>query len=151
MEIERKWLVDKKELENLVVSAFYQERIEQYYLNGPNDEWVIRLRKADNEHFLTLKNKGMLSREEIEVKILKQIFENHIRLAKTKLSKTRHMIEIDPDKLGVFEVDVYDDYNFITCEVEFETEEEANAFVAPGWCIKDVTEDPKYKNINLAK
>jgi len=151
MEIERKWLVDKKELENLVVAAFHQERIEQYYLNGPNDEWVIRLRKANNEHFLTLKNKGLLSREEIEVKISKQTFDDNIRLAKTKLTKTRHLIEINPKILGCYEIDVYDDYEFITCEVEFDTEEEANSFVAPDWCIQDVTQDPTYKNVNLAR
>ena len=93
----------------------------------------------------------MLSREEIEVKISKQTFDDNIRLAKTKLTKTRHLIEINPKILGCYEIDVYDDYEFITCEVEFDTEEEANSFVAPDWCIQDVTQDPTYKNVNLAR
>ena len=151
MEIERKWLVDKKELDNLIKFSHYQERISQYYLNGPDDEWVIRLRKANSHHFLTLKNKGLLSREEIEVKISKQTFNDHIALAKTKILKTRYSVEINPDILGYYEIDVYDDYDFATCEVEFETEQEAHNFVTPEWCIVDVTNDPKYKNVNLAK
>jgi len=151
MEIERKWLVDKKELDKLIEFSKYQERIEQYYLNGPNDEWVIRLRKADRQYFLTLKNKGLLSREEIEVRISKQTFNDQIAFAKTKIAKIRYMVEINPDDLGFYEIDVYDDYEFITCEVEFDTEEEANSFVAPDWCIKDVTQDPTYKNVNLAR
>lgn len=155
MEIEKKYLVDSNRIEELKNLSFYFEHIDQYYLNDPKDSWVIRLRKTDDtiikDYFLTLKSKGLLSREEIEIKISKDTFLHGIQNAKTSLKKTRYTIEIDPDKLGVFEVDVYDDYEFITCEVEFETEEEANAFVAPDWCIKDVTEDPYYKNVNLAK
>jgi CYTH domain-containing protein len=150
MEIERKWLVDKKEVDNLIKLSFDKERIEQYYLNGPNDEWVIRLR-GNCQHFLTLKNKGLLSRQEIEIRISKQTFNDNIALAKTKIFKTRYMIEINPENLGCYEIDIYDGYDFVTCEVEFDTEEEANKFIAPEWCIKDVTNDPKYKNVNLAK
>lgn len=98
-----------------------------------------------------MKNKGLLSREEIEVKISKQTFNSNIALAKTKITKTRYLLEISPEILGCYEIDIYDDYDFITCEVEFDNEEEAKAFVAPVWCIQDVTEDPKYKNVNLAK
>jgi len=50
-----------------------------------------------------------------------------------------------------YEIDFYKDYDFVTCEVEFDSEEEANNFEAPDWCIKDVTYDPYYKNVNLAK
>lgn len=151
MEIERKWLVDPNKIEELKEEAFLYERIEQYYLNDKDDSWIIRLRRADNEYFLTLKNKGLLSREEIEVKISKQTFNSNIALAKTKITKTRYLLEISPEILGCYEIDIYDDYDFITCEVEFDNEEEAKAFVAPVWCIQDVTEDPKYKNVNLAK
>lgn len=155
MEIERKWLVDPSRIEELKNLSFYFECIDQYYLNDPKDTWVIRLRKSDDtifhDFFLTLKSKGLLSREEIETKIIRSIFDDAVKHARTFLSKTRYHLEIDPDKLGVFEIDVYKDYDFITCEVEFETEEDAKTFVAPDWCIEDVTEDPKYKNINLAK
>lgn len=151
MEIEKKYLVDPRRIEELKEEAFLYERIEQYYLNDKNDTWIIRLRRADNEYFLTLKNKGLLSREEIEVKISKQTFYNNIEQAKTYITKTRYTVEIDPNKIGAYEIDVYDDYEFITCEVEFDSEEEANSFVAPDWCIKDITLDPTYKNVNLAR
>jgi len=153
MEIEKKYLVDPKRIKELKDQAYYFEKIDQYYLSDINDTWTIRLRKTYDTiiraFFLTLKSKGLLSREEIEIKIPVQLFEENLQHARTALSKTRYHVEIDPD-LG-FEIDVYKDYDFITCEVEFETEEEAKSFVAPDWCIKDITEDPYYKNVNLAK
>jgi CYTH domain-containing protein len=151
MEIERKWLVDPSKIEELKLAAFLVIATQQYYLNDKTDSWIIRLRKANDTHFITLKSKGLLSREEIEIKISKGIFDDAIKTAKTKITKTRYIVEISPDNLLTYEIDVYDDYDFITCEVEFETEEEAKNFMPPDWCIKDVTYDPKYKNVNLAK
>jgi CYTH domain-containing protein len=151
MEIEKKYLVDPQKIEELKDEAFCSERIEQYYLNDLKDRWIIRFRKANKNHFITLKSKGLLSREEIEVKISKRVFQEGIVHAKTKILKTRYKLEADPIDLLCYEIDVYDDYDFITCEIEFETEEEANYFEPPEWCIEDVTEDKKYKNINLAK
>jgi CYTH domain-containing protein len=151
MEIERKWLVNPKSIEELKGLAFECEKVEQYYLNDKTDSWVIRLRKANNQYFMTLKNKGLLSREEIEVKISKKLYYEAVQNAKTFITKTRYRLEVDPYKALCYEIDVYDDYTFITCEVEFDSEEEANNFVAPSWCIADVTLDPSYKNVNLAR
>ena len=36
-------------------------------------------------------------------------------------------------------------------EIEFENQEEANAFTTPDWVIKDVTSDLNYKNGYLAR
>jgi CYTH domain-containing protein len=149
MEIERKWLVDKTHLGMLIERSHHKERIEQYYLSGKDDEWTIRLRKSNSEYFLTLKSKGLLSREEIETVIHRGVFLNDIKHAKTSIKKIRYTIEIDKDLS--YEIDVYDDFDFVTCEVEFKSEEEANGFVTPSWCLEDVTYDSKYKNSNLAK
>ena len=36
-------------------------------------------------------------------------------------------------------------------EVEFESEAEAHAFLAPDWFLEDVTMDKRYHNSNLSK
>ena len=39
----------------------------------------------------------------------------------------------------------------IFAEVEFDSLEEANAFIPPAWFDKDVTDDPSYANSNISK
>jgi len=151
MEIERKWLIDPKRVNELKKRSFAHEKVEQYYLNDQNDAWVIRLKKAGSDCFITLKSKGLLSREELELHISKKDFADFIKHAKTSIKKTRYIIELSTEILCCLEMDVYDDYEFVTGEVEFDSEEEANNFVAPDFCVEDVTMDPKYKNVNLAK
>jgi CYTH domain-containing protein len=153
MEIERKWLVDKVKVTDLLLKGSYvrRERLEQYYLNTINDEWLIRLRTEGNKYFLTLKSKGLIAREELEYHIDMFDFEKSIKYAKSSLKKYRYVFPINVSMTKYAQIDVYDDYDFIICEVEFESEEEANAFIPPDWCIQDITNDKKYKNVNLAK
>ena len=60
MEIERKYLIEKEQLpKNLSDYPFH--RIEQGYLcTSP----VVRIRRQDDEYFLTYKSKGLMAREE---------------------------------------------------------------------------------------
>jgi len=157
MEIEKKYLVDPNRIKELKKLSYNSFKIEQYYLSDKSDSWTIRIRKEGRYCSITLKSKGLLSREEIEFDITKYDFAEYIKLAKSRIFKTRYQFENEePDKVNkyphyCYEIDIYNDYDFITCEVEFDTEEEANSFIPPDWCIKDVTEDPYYKNVNLAK
>jgi CYTH domain-containing protein len=157
MEIERKWLVDPARVNELKKLSYTHFKIEQYYLSDKDDSWTIRLRKQERDCSITLKSKGLLSREEIELDITKIEFAEYVKFAKTKIIKTRYHFENNEvDKTNkyphyVYEIDVYNDYDFVTCELEFDTEEEAKSFIPPDWCIKDVTADPYYKNVNLAK
>lgn len=157
MEIEKKYLVDPTRIKELKKLAYTSFKIDQYYLSDKNDSWTIRLRNQDGDLSITLKNKGLLSREEIEFPLTKIEFSDYVKLAQTKIRKTRYIYEnSEPDKANkyphyCYEIDIYKNYDFITCEVEFNTEEEALSFIPPDWCIKDVTEDPFYKNVNLAK
>jgi len=153
MEIERKWLVDKAKVSELLLkgAGLHRERLEQYYLNTMDDEWLIRIRMESHEYFLTLKSKGLLSREELQVQIAPTQFQDMLKYAKSGLKKWRYNLPIDFAKALYAEIDIYDDYDFITCEVEFKTEEESKAFIPPEWCVKEVTNDKQYKNVNLAK
>ena len=54
----------------------------------------------------------------------------------------KHLIEID-----VFERHLE---GLMVAEVEFETEDEANAFVPPDWFGAEVTSDKRFKNKNLS-
>jgi len=150
METEKKYIVDKSQLTEVLQNLTSSYRIDQYYLNDMNDSWLIRARSMNDSYFLTLKSKGLLSREELEYEISQEDFEKTIKQAKTKLKKIRHHYYKDGH---LFEIDIYDDYDFITCEIEFSSEEETKAFdaIKPNWCLEDITYDKKYKNINLAK
>jgi adenylate cyclase len=159
MEIERKWLVDKEKCPGLVLYDAEVLRTVQGYLNTIKDEWLIRVRKIkkigtnrkpqrkSSEFYLELKTQGLLSREELRYIIHEEEFIKTLRKCSGVVKKTRYCWMEDNT---YFEVDVYDDHDFVTCEVEFKTEKEAENFKAPSWCLRDVTYDPKYKNVNLA-
>jgi adenylate cyclase len=68
-----------------------------------------------------------------------------------RIEKTRYEIPLD-DGL-VIELDVYTGGldGLVTAEVEFGSEEAAEAFEAPDWLGPDVTEDLRYKNQRLAR
>jgi CYTH domain-containing protein len=151
-EIERKWLVDIQTCPvyhpNYVSPVEDIWEITQGYLNSLNDEWLVRVRSINDEMFhLELKSKGLLTREEIKFNISEKEFNETLEKCLKVLKKTRYIHRIPG---ATFEIDAYEDYKFVTCEVEFKSEDRAKRFKAPEWCIKEITMDPLYKNINLA-
>lgn len=141
MEIERKYLL--KELPDL--GNFEHHKIEQAYLcTGP----VVRVRREDENYYMTYKGSGMMSREECNLALTKESYE-HLK-AKADgniISKIRYLIPLEGTKL-VAEVDVFEEpfAPLILAEVEFESEEAANTFVPPAWFGEDVTFDGRYHN-----
>jgi CYTH domain-containing protein len=141
MEIERKYLL--KELPDL--GNFEHHKIEQAYLcTGP----VVRVRREDENYYMTYKGSGMMSREEYNLALTKESYE-HLK-AKADgniISKIRYLIPLEGTKL-VAEVDVFEEpfAPLILAEVEFESEEAANTFVPPAWFGEDVTFDGRYHN-----
>jgi CYTH domain-containing protein len=149
MEIERKWLVNIFQALDMI-QGIVPLKITQGYLNTMEDEYLIRYRSVNNLAFMMeLKSKGHLSRQELGYLITKEQFEEGMKLCKTKVSKKRYCLYLSNDKVA--EVDLYNEWDFITVEVEFDTEGEADFFDVPSWFGKEVTYDAKYKNINLAK
>ena len=144
MEIERKFTI--KELPDL--SNYNYKKITQAYLNT---DPVIRIRKEDDEYVLTYKGKGLLAREEHNLPLNADSFEHLLPKADgLVISKTRYLI---PYEKYMIELDIFegDLKPLIMAEVEFESEEEAHAFVPPTWFDKDVTQDKRYHNSNLSK
>lgn len=146
MEIERKYLLETiPDLE-----GYPCHKIEQAYLcTGP----VVRVRRENDDYYMTYKGGGLMAREEYNLPLTKEAYE-HLK-AKADgnvISKKRYLIPLEQESL-VAEVDVFEDpfAPLVLAEVEFETEEQANAFVPPDWFGEDVTFDGRYHNSYMSK
>ncbi len=147
MEIERKFKV--KEMPDLNLYPYKQ--LEQGYLNIIP---AIRVRKDDDEYYLTYKGKGSVGsivREEYNLPLNKESYEHLITKADGRIiTKKRYLIPYDKFtiELDVFEGDLAP---LVIAEVEFETTEEALAFVPPAWFGEDVTDNREYLNARLSQ
>ena len=146
MEIERKFLISKENLPELKNYPFHE--IEQGYLcTAP----VVRIRREDNNYYLTYKSKGMLAREEYNLPLTREAYEHLCPKADgIIISKTRYLIP-EKDNLCI-ELDVFhNDYEgLLLAEVEFPSEEAATHYLPPAWFGEDVTYSPRYHNSNMS-
>ena len=148
MEIERKFLIEKAKLpENL--EEFARHEIEQGYLCT---EPVVRIRREDESYYLTYKSKGLLAREEYNLPLNREAY-LHLKPKADGIVivKTRYRI---PERDGLtIELDVFHgDYEgLLLAEVEFPSEEAANAYEPPAWFGEDVTYSSQYHNSTLSK
>ncbi|MBE5879349.1 MAG: CYTH domain-containing protein [Lachnospiraceae bacterium] len=146
MEIERKFTV-KSIPANL--SEYPCRKLEQGYLNTSP---VVRVRREDDNYYLTYKGKGFLVREEHNLALTKEAY-LHLREKADGLiiTKDRYLIPFN-EKLTI-ELDIFAGplAPLVLAEVEFETEEEANTFTPPEWFDKDVTNDPSFSNSALSQ
>lgn len=147
MEIERKFLV--KNLPSDLESYSYHI-IEQGYLST---EPVVRVRRQDDEYYLTYKGSGMLAREEYNLPLTADSYEHLVAKADGMvISKKRYLIPIENSELTI-ELDVFGGClsPLIMAEVEFSSVEEAESFDAPDWFGEDVTQNRRYHNSNMSK
>ena len=146
MEIERKFLISKLP-ENLSDYPFHQ--IEQGYLTTNP---VVRIRRQDDDYILTYKGNGMMAREEYNLPLNQASYEHLLtKVDGIVLTKQRFLIPL-PGTSCTAELDIFSGHykGLMLVEVEFETEEQANAFVPPEWFGKDVTFSGEYQNSRLA-
>ena len=93
MEIERKFTV-KALPENLDSYPFHL--IEQAYLNT---DPVLRIRRQDDEYYLTYKGKGLMAREEYNLPLNQSSYEHLLSKADgICISKKRYLIPWDPSR-----------------------------------------------------
>ncbi|CCY78242.1 adenylate cyclase [Eshraghiella crossota CAG:259] len=146
MEIERKFLI-KKLPDNL--TSYKARKIEQAYLcTDP----VVRVRRDNDDYYLTYKSKGMIVREEYNLPLTKEAY-GHL-LAKADgniITKTRYEIP-EKDNLTI-EFDVFEGKfdGLLLAEVEFASEEEALGYIPPEWFGEDVSNSTKYHNSTLSR
>ncbi len=146
-EIERKFLV--KEMPPGIERCTASE-ITQGYLAVTEDETEIRIRRKGDRYYETVKSGRGLKREEIEVEISREAFEALWPCTEgMRVEKTRCEI---PCGEHVIELDVYSGalQGLLIAEVEFKSVEESARFVPPDWLGREITEDSRYKNRNLA-
>ena len=145
MEIERKYLISSLP-EHL--EQYPHRQLEQGYLSTSP---VVRVRKDDDKYELTYKSKGLMVREEHNLPLTKESYE-HLRtkIDGRLISKKRYCI---PYGIYTIELDIFegDLAPLVLAEVEFPTEQEANAFTPPDWFVEDVTFSPLYHNSILSQ
>lgn len=144
MEIERKFTV-KQLPERLSDYPYHQ--IEQGYLCT---EPVVRIRRQDEEYYLTYKSKGLMAREEYNLPLTEAAY-GHLRTKADGnfISKRRYMIPFDR---WTIELDIFEGCfkGLILAEVEFDTVDSANGFVPPDWFDADVTCSTRYHNSTMS-
>lgn len=151
IEIERKYTI-KKLPENL--ESYPYHIIEQGYLSTNP---VVRVRRQDDNYYLTYKGSGMMMREEYNLPLTSESYAHLIAKADGNIiSKKRYLIPLSnyiPDSMLTIELDVFAEpfAPLIIAEIEFTSEEESNSFMAPDWFLKDVTYDKAYHNSNLSQ
>ena len=148
MEIERKFLISKENLP-ADLNSYPHHRLEQGYLSTAP---VVRIRKEDDNYYLTYKSKGLMTREEYNLPLNAEAFA-HLKekIDGILIQKRRYLIPLT-DKLTI-ELDVFEGElaPLQLAEVEFETKEEAEHFVPPAWFGEDVTFSSRYHNSTLSK
>ena len=148
MEIERKFLIDKENLpENL--EQFPRRQIEQGYLcTAP----VVRIRRQDDEYYLTYKSAGLMAREEYNLPLTEAAYRHLLPKADgIVIQKTRYEIPLEGGLTA--EMDLFEGAHkgLMLVEVEFPSMESAMSFVPPDWFGEDVTMSGEYQNSRLSK
>jgi len=157
VEIERKYrLRAAPSAEVLAQHGAVAKRLEQVYLAGDPPGRRVRRTVRENgsvEHRLTRKERlrDFAFREEESV-IDEAAFEGYLREAdpaRRRIRKVRHVV---PHGQQALEIDVFEDPpGLVLLEVELEQDDEEVAL--PDWLAEwvDVTGDPTYLNVNLAR
>lgn len=147
MEIERKYLITTP-LEGYEAYPYHQ--IEQAYLcTNP----VVRIRRQDEEYWLTYKSKGLLMREEYNLPLNEDAYRHLLTKADgLVLTKRRYLIPLEGSSLTI-EFDVFQGsyQGLMLAEVEFPDEVSARNFTPPDWFGQDVTFSGEYQNSRLSQ
>lgn len=159
MEIERKFTI-KKLPDNL--ESYPVHIIEQAYLNT---DPVIRVRREDDEFYMTYKGHGMMAREEHNLPLNEAAYYHLLEKADGNIiSKKRYLIPLEHPQFSpdgprppkdyslTIELDVFEPpfAPLILAEVEFGSKIAAETFLPPDWFLEDVTYNASYHNSYLS-
>lgn len=144
MEIERKFLIDSFPED---LPLFEEATVFQGYLAV---DPVVRIRSKETNKgksfILCFKGDGTIARQETEIKITEEVFDELKALLKHPFIRKDYKVYALPDghKLECSLVDQGTPTEFYYAEVEFCSLEQAKAFQPPAFLKKDVTEDRSY-------
>lgn len=167
VEIERKYLIDKdwasKFYEMAANGILEYHDIEQVYLTV---DPVIRVRKSDDEYYMTYKGKGKMIKEEYNLPLTEESYNilslkgegNIITKRRVLIPLNKYYADVaslaDTNPFGhlVVELDYFKrPVDLIMAEVEFASEEECNNFVPPVWFLEEVTGKKEYYNSFMSR
>lgn len=145
MEIERKWLVrEVPDLRDVKSEVMCQA----YLCTSP----VIRVRQEGKRFVLTVKGRGLMAREELNLPLDEVTFYRLLAKAEGRvIQKTRYYLPIEGGltvELDHFKSPMEGLY---LAEIEFPSVEEADAFPGLPWFGEDVTMDPRYHNSVMSR
>jgi len=147
IEIERKFLLKNQDWREKVSYAY---RIRQGYF-GEVGKASIRIRIQDKKANINIKSATLsMTRQEYEYEIpLNEAEEMLNQLCKQpQVDKTRFIVEQPPHR---WEIDEFYGENEGLLVAEIELNDEAEVFEKPAWIGEEVTEDPRFYNVNLIK
>ena len=151
MEIERKYLVKKLPQD---FASYPKQKISQGYLNT---QPVVRIRRSNEDYYLTYKGDGLMAREEYNLPLTVDAYTHLLKKADGNIiTKTRYLIPLQNNNLNkdlLIELDVFEGKfeGLYLAEVEFSSEEDADAFAPPDWFGEDVTLDGTYHNSRMSQ
>ncbi|MGM0598239.1 MAG: CYTH domain-containing protein [Candidatus Rifleibacteriota bacterium] len=145
-EIERKFLVVNQDYKNQADGVYCR----QGYICAEKEK-TIRVRIIGADAYLTLKGPARnITRKEFEYSIpihdAEELFTNFCQYS--LIEKNRYTLNYEGKE---WVVDEYfgDNKGLVIAEIELEQEEET--FMLPLWAGKEVTNEPRYLNANLAR
>ena len=157
MEIERKFLVSDIPLD---LAKYQVKHMEQLYVSTCP---VIRIRRSNNKRILTIKSRGLLSRQEFEMEIDEEEYTSlRAKSEGNVIEKDRYIIPVTDTDGGCgdaeidaglrIELDIFHGKfrGLVYAEVEFQSEDIAGRFRAPTWFLRDVTGTGVYQNSALS-
>lgn len=147
-EIERKFIIRTIPFS---LDKYPYEDIRQGYLTTSVDGSEVRVRQKGGQYFLTVKKGSGLKRQETEIAISQSQFQELYKAtADQHVEKKRHIIQ-DEDR--VIELDIFEGKlkGLMVAEVEFKSINDSRTYRAPSWFGREVTEDERFANRNLAK
>jgi len=145
-EIERKFLVRKELFDTSGLKGKYYS---QGYIYSENA--VVRIRISEDSAYISIKGATHgISRLEYEYKIpmdeAKELLHNFC--SGSCVEKIRYLSDVDGH---TWEIDEFLGKNSGLLMAEIELSSEDEKFTLPGWAEKEVSQDPRYYNSNLAK
>lgn len=146
-EIERRFVVEA--LPEAVIAGQPSSEIRQGYVAAePGKE--LRARDKSGRYFLTRKQGSGLVRQEHEIEVEQAVFDMIWPLTEgRRVEKTRYHVAQDGLTM---EIDIYhgDLSGRMSLEVEFVDADAAGAYQPPAWAGREVTQDSRYNNAQLA-
>lgn len=137
----------QKKLQSFIDFEDIKQKDGLYFFKG-----TYRIRLLNGQPIFTFKRKvkesslGMFEFE--ETVDMNEDFESVLFELKSRIVKIRHKIAVGD---LTYEIDLYQDFDFISLEIEFDTEELYKCFVPDFDYTMDASNESSLKNKNLAK